>query len=784
MGIVRVVTLPVGTLVAPDGGPVYAVSGYTAPPVNGRPPKQSQGNQKTIYVSNYPDGTVVTPDGRVVNDIISTLPPPEPDVTAPTITSASAVSVAEGSPFSHALTANETVTWSKVGGADQALFSVGGNTLSMTAKDFEAPADANGDNAYVVTVRAADGSSNTADQTITVTVTNVAEGDVIAPTINSANPSGSYAEGVAIGGTLTANETVTWSKSGADAGLVTLNTSTGVWSLPTTDYESKTSYAFSFVATDAANNASVPQSVAITITDVAEGGGATRSASTITRTSANTIPPSPTFSFTRPLDWVDGDKAIARWSSTDDMASPTEGPERTLAAATTSYDLISPDLTSGPRYIQIAAWSGTRPGSLNWSNTIGAGDASTPTITSSNSRTAYQNIASSFALTADKGVTWEITGGFHETLASIFGQNLLIDAHPTVENLTVKVRAVSYAGVPSAEQTITIANQINTAASFDLGANVTGAARNARTFAPNDITVSGLAPGTSVSWALTNSFIAQKNGAGGYVSSGTVQNGDTLDVAFDTGNTYSAVTSTTLTIGSTTDTLSVTVMDDPAAAAFVLPSGGQPAIQASGATGDYPVTGMVVGAHAVVYPSIQGFGRVVNSVTLLGAGVGAANISLVKRVTSSNTGDYEQGIWTTPDGSPVQVTDFTVRVVWNADPGGSGVLIGSLVGVTTTVPTSSSSLAFPAAANPASTAAAVTVPAGGVGLCFGFHNDGSAAVTASTGTKLAIGFVNIDGTGTSGTRGQITRNITAGSWTPTFTVPSGSTGLLAATWGA
>lgn len=94
-------------------------------------------------------------------------------------------------------------------------------------------------------------------------------GDTTAPTITSADPSGSYAEGDPVGGTLTADETVTWSKSGTDAGSVTLNASTGVWSLPTTDYETKTSYSFTFTATDAADNTDT-QAVSITITDVDE----------------------------------------------------------------------------------------------------------------------------------------------------------------------------------------------------------------------------------------------------------------------------------------------------------------------------------------------------------------------------------------------------------------------------------------------------------------------------------------------------------------------------------
>ncbi len=100
------------------------------------------------------------------------------DTTAPTITSSASVSVNENATLSHSLTADETVNWSIVGGTDQAQFEISGSTLRWSSngtRDYEAPADANTDNAYLVTVRAIDLSGNHADQAVTVTVTDVAE---------------------------------------------------------------------------------------------------------------------------------------------------------------------------------------------------------------------------------------------------------------------------------------------------------------------------------------------------------------------------------------------------------------------------------------------------------------------------------------------------------------------------------------------------------------------------------------------------------------------------------
>jgi hypothetical protein len=92
----------------------------------------------------------------------------------PTITSTNTGSVNEGAAFTKTLTANRSVTWSIVGGADAAHFSISGNVLSMTAKDFENPLDADGNNTYIVTVRATD-AGGFVDQTITVTVLDVVE---------------------------------------------------------------------------------------------------------------------------------------------------------------------------------------------------------------------------------------------------------------------------------------------------------------------------------------------------------------------------------------------------------------------------------------------------------------------------------------------------------------------------------------------------------------------------------------------------------------------------------
>ena len=111
-----------------------------------------------------------------------------PDVTAPVITASNTLTVAENSVLTHYLMANEAVTWAKVGGADQALFTLASGVLTLPAKDYEAPDDADANNTYVVQVQATDAASNvSAVQTITVTITNVTEAPSLTLTWTSAD---------------------------------------------------------------------------------------------------------------------------------------------------------------------------------------------------------------------------------------------------------------------------------------------------------------------------------------------------------------------------------------------------------------------------------------------------------------------------------------------------------------------------------------------------------------------------------------------------------------------
>jgi hypothetical protein len=210
------------------------------------------------------------------------------DEVAPTMTgpsgatgSTSTKSVDENSTAVHTFTASEAVTWSLVGGADQARFSINssGALSFIAAPDFEAPTDSDSNNTYVVQVRAVDAAGNASLQTVTVTVDNL---DEVAPTITG--PSGatgststkSVDENSTAVHAFTASESVTWSLVGGDDQARFSINSSGVLSFNAapdfeapTDGDANNTYVVQLRAVDAAGNASL-QTATVTITDLDE----------------------------------------------------------------------------------------------------------------------------------------------------------------------------------------------------------------------------------------------------------------------------------------------------------------------------------------------------------------------------------------------------------------------------------------------------------------------------------------------------------------------------------
>lgn len=290
-----------------------------------------------------------------------------------------------------------------------------------------------------------------------------------------------------------------------------------------------------------------------TSTTLAVGTGTALPASTMTRTSGVTTYP-PTVSFTRPIEWIDGDQGVMQRSQDATFATGVNEATNTLYAATTTYAWGLSLIASGVWYFRLAAWRGTRPGSLIWSNIQGVGDAVAPTITSSAAPTGYQFATGSLALTANKAATWEIVGGSGASEFSLTGSTLNWLDEATTGTFTVLVQATSYFGVASTVQTVTLTVGANTPSAFAF-TDVTNATLST-VYTSNTITIAGIVGGVSVPVSVAGGTYSKNGGA--YVSTaGTVVNGDTIAVRQTSAAVNNSTSNVVFTAGVTSDTYSV-----------------------------------------------------------------------------------------------------------------------------------------------------------------------------------------------------------------------------------
>ena len=160
------------------------------------------------------------------------------------------------------------VTHSIIGGADFDKFTIdpGTGEVSMVARNFEVPVDADGNNTYEVTVRAQDDDGNFTTTTFTVSVQDVSESliftiDAIADA--TVNENQAYtATAPSISGDTPAGS-ISWSLSGAggtDNGRFQIDANTGVVSMVGRNFESpldadgNNQYEVSIRVTDQDNN--------------------------------------------------------------------------------------------------------------------------------------------------------------------------------------------------------------------------------------------------------------------------------------------------------------------------------------------------------------------------------------------------------------------------------------------------------------------------------------------------------------------------------------------------
>ena len=158
----------------------------------------------------------------------------------PTVTSGGTANFAEnGTGTAYTATATDpdagtTLTYA-LGGTDAALFNINSSTGAVTFKaapNYEAPADAGGNNVYDITVTASDGAITTAATAVAITVTNVNETPTAVGTVSAQTAVKGQAFSLDVHTYFAdqdtgSNGTLTYSATGLPTGI-TLNASTGV----------------------------------------------------------------------------------------------------------------------------------------------------------------------------------------------------------------------------------------------------------------------------------------------------------------------------------------------------------------------------------------------------------------------------------------------------------------------------------------------------------------------------------------------------------------------------
>lgn len=345
----------------------------------------------------------------------------------------SALTVNENQTAVTTLTADRAVTWTLTGGSDAGKFAIDPATGVVTfvaAPDFEAPTDSDTDNVYVLQVTATDGGGLTSVQTVSVTVLDVAEGGpvITGPSggAGAANSALSVNENQTAVTTLTSSTPATWSISGgADAGKFAIDPATGVVTFVAApdfeapgDTDTNNVYVVDITATDAGGLTSV-QTVSVTVLDVAEGGlvisgpsgGAGAASSSLTVNEAQTAVT--TLTANRPVTWAVTGGA--------DGAKFTVSPSGVITFVTPP-DYQAPTDADGDN-VYIVELTATDAGGLTAVQTVAVTvrklDDAGPAIKDPTGQPGSANTVISVnegataigAFTADKAVTWAISGG-------------------------------------------------------------------------------------------------------------------------------------------------------------------------------------------------------------------------------------------------------------------------------------------------------------------------------------------------------------------------------------
>ncbi len=496
---------------------------------------------------NVYEATVQVSDGNLTTtQAISVTVNPDNDNT-PVITSdgggaSASINVAENANAVTTVTASDadlpapTLTYSLVGGADQALFSIDASTgvfAFLSAPNFEAPADANGDNVYEATVQVSDGNLTTT-QAISVTVNPDNDNTpVITSDGGGASASINVAENANAVTTVTASDadlpapTLTYSLvGGADQALFSIDASTGVFAfLSAPNFEAPADangdnvYEATVQVSD--GNLTTTQAISVTVNPdndntpviTSDGGGASASinvaenanaVTTVTASDADLPAPTLTYSLVGGADQalfsIDASTGVFAFLSAPNFEAPADANGDNVYEATVQVSdgnltttqaisvTVNPDNDNTP---VITSDGGGASASINVAEnanavtTVTASDADlpAPTLTYSLVGGADQAL---FSIDASTGVLTFASAPDYETTSDVGGNN--------VYDVIVQVSDGSLTGTQAIAVTVSDANEFPAGAVSDTNPAVNSVAENAGVGTLVGVTASAIDP--------------------------------------------------------------------------------------------------------------------------------------------------------------------------------------------------------------------------------------------------------------------------------------------------
>ena len=298
----------------------------------------------------------------------------------------------------------DALTYS-LSGTDAARFTIDPNTGAVSfiaSPDFEDPGDAGGNNVYDITVTASDDDSST-NHDVTITVTNENDNDPIFISGNSVDVVENQPVDSVVYTAIASDadgDTLTYSLSGTDASLFTIDPATGDIRFITVpdveapgDVNRDNIYEITVTASDDTND--IAQAVAITVTNVNED------APSFTSPDSASVAENQTVAYTAAATDADGDPLTYGLSGTDAalfMIDPATG----VVSFITPPDFEDPGDAGGNNIynITVTASDGDNSTNHNVAITVTNENDNDPSFTSDASASVAENQTAAYAAVA------------------------------------------------------------------------------------------------------------------------------------------------------------------------------------------------------------------------------------------------------------------------------------------------------------------------------------------------------------------------------------------------